>query len=167
MLDATAYDTDVADFQGALSAIANANLAPLHDLLFAGPMTLEGSAGSDWLIGDKFADHLNGHGGADLLSGGNGGDVILGGNGHDDLAGGNGKDVLNGGAGAGELGAAKFHIGEHAHDGSDRIIYNDQTGALYYDPDGKGGVSQVKFAELDAGLKLSHSDFSVYNVLSL
>jgi Ca2+-binding RTX toxin-like protein len=240
LLDAAGYDTDIADFQGALSEIANADLAPLHDLLFAGPMTLEGSAGNDWLVGDKFADHLNGHGGADLLSGGNGSDVILAGNGRDDLAGGNGKDLLKGGAGAddlyggngadvliggggadhlsgdgghdvmtggkgadvfefdlppdqagvdtitdfqtgldtialfgsfadiggpGELGASKFHIGDHAHDGSDRFIYNDKTGALYYDPDGKGGVSQIKFAHLDAGLNLSNADFEVDGAL--
>jgi hypothetical protein len=33
--------------------------------------------------------------------------------------------------------------------------------ALYYDPDGAGGVAQTKFAQFEKGTKLKASDFNV------
>jgi Ca2+-binding RTX toxin-like protein len=46
-------------------------------------------------------------------------------------------------------------------DGSDRIIYLQSTGALFYDKDGSSGAVRVKFAQLTAGTVLSVDDFSV------
>jgi len=46
-------------------------------------------------------------------------------------------------------------------DAGDRIIYDDTTGAVYYDSDGVGGVVQTQFATLSAGLALTNFDFFV------
>jgi Ca2+-binding RTX toxin-like protein len=62
---------------------------------------------------------------------------------------------------AGPLDAGAFHIGAAATDAAHRIIYDDATGALYYDPDGDGAGAAVQFAALTPGLVLTSSDFIV------
>jgi hypothetical protein len=65
--------------------------------------------------------------------------------------------------GPGTLKGTEFHVGKHAGDSDDYIIYNKHTGALYYDADGNGGGSpQVEFAHLDKHLNLHHDDFTVF-----
>jgi Ca2+-binding RTX toxin-like protein len=64
-------------------------------------------------------------------------------------------------AGVGFLSAGEFLIGDAAQDASDRIIYDDETGALYYDADGTGATAAVQFAELDPGLALTRFDFEI------
>jgi serralysin len=54
---------------------------------------------------------------------------------------------------------AEFRVGSGALDASDRIIYNNQTGALLYDADGTGAQGAVQFATLDAGLFVTGADF--------
>ena len=61
----------------------------------------------------------------------------------------------------GALAASQFVIGTAAQDATDRIIYNSNTGALFYDNDGVGGNAQVQFAELAQGLALTNFDFLV------
>jgi Ca2+-binding RTX toxin-like protein len=61
----------------------------------------------------------------------------------------------------GTLASSAFHTGSAAHDSSDRIVYNKSAGALYYDADGTGVAAPVKFAQLAAGLGLTHADFYV------
>ena len=61
----------------------------------------------------------------------------------------------------GALNAAAFVIGAAAADGSDRIIYNAGTGALFFDADGTGAGAAVQFGWLTPGLALSASDFMV------
>jgi Ca2+-binding RTX toxin-like protein len=56
---------------------------------------------------------------------------------------------------------SQFVIGAAALDAGDRIIYNDATGAVYYDSDGVGGTAQIQFAQLSAGLALTNFDFLV------
>ena len=70
-------------------------------------------------------------------------------------------DVFTALAGAGALADTAFRKGSTAGDADDRIIYDKQTGALYYDPDGNGIAPQVQFATLDKGLKLTAGDFTV------
>jgi Ca2+-binding RTX toxin-like protein len=64
---------------------------------------------------------------------------------------------------AGDLNASAFYsaAGGKAHDASDRVIYNSKTGDLYFDADGNGSSAAVKFAHLDAGLKLTAADFDL------
>ena len=63
------------------------------------------------------------------------------------------------GMGTGHLKADFFFVGAAAHDADDHIIYNDATGALYYDSDGTGAHAQVLFAVIanhaHAGLALN------------
>ncbi len=64
--------------------------------------------------------------------------------------------------GPGTLKGHEFHIGKHAADPDDFIIYDKNSGALYYDPDGNGhGFAKVQFAQLDKNLDLHHDDFTV------
>ncbi|MBM6593047.1 calcium-binding protein [Microvirga pudoricolor] len=53
----------------------------------------------------------------------------------------------------------QFETGFQAEDSEDRIIYNPNTGALFYDRDGTGSMAAVKFAQLQTGLGLSGGDF--------
>jgi Ca2+-binding RTX toxin-like protein len=59
---------------------------------------------------------------------------------------------------------SQFVIGAAALDANHRIIYNDATGAVYYDSDGVGGAAQIQFATLSAGLALTNFDFLVVAV---
>jgi len=143
---------------------------------------LRGSMLADTINGLGGSDHINGRSGDDRLEGGLGADVLMGGGGADrfvfaskvgagnidaigDFAVGIDTIVLDHGFFArlqeGDLAPAAFTIASSAQDGSDRIIYNSRTGALSYDADGAGGDKAIQFAELDAGLKLSESDFHI------
>lgn len=44
----------------------------------------------------------------------------------------------------------------------DRILYDRNTGSIYYDADGSGTQAAIKFAEVDAGLAMKASNFFVY-----
>lgn len=62
----------------------------------------------------------------------------------------------------GTLLESQFHKGTAATDFDQRIIYDKQSGALYYDLDGVGiSFEQVQFATLGRHTKLAASDFSV------
>jgi len=45
---------------------------------------------------------------------------------------------------------ARTAFGKHAADASDRIIYNKDTGALYYHPNGTSGAPRVELRRLCA-----------------
>jgi len=61
----------------------------------------------------------------------------------------------------GALDKKAFHIGKSAKTADQHIIYNQKTGALYYDADGSGAGAAVKFAQLKAGTVLQAWDFIV------
>jgi hypothetical protein len=65
------------------------------------------------------------------------------------------------GLATGTLAASAFRVGTTAFDASARIVYNDDTGALFFDQDGTGAVAKVQFATLDAGLAMSNLDFLI------
>ncbi|MGH8662402.1 MAG: Ig-like domain-containing protein [Burkholderiales bacterium] len=80
----------------------------------AGDDTLSGDSGSDKLAGGSGNDTLNGGSGSDELEGGSGNDFLFGGSGNDELEGGSGNDALIGGDGADEL---------EGGSGSDLFVY--------------------------------------------
>jgi cysteinyl-tRNA synthetase len=155
------------------------------------PAYIKPTSGADRLRGSNLGDTIDGLGGDDKVNGRDGNDKLHGGLGDDVLNGGAGKDqfifdarlgkanvdaIIDFEVGndrivldhdvftkleTGDLTASAFAIGSKAGDGSDRIIYSDRTGALYYDADGSGQAKPVLFAELDAHLTLSASDFLV------
>jgi Ca2+-binding RTX toxin-like protein len=148
-----------------------------------GADTLSGESGNDAISGENGADRLSGGSGDDRLNGGSGDDVLSGGGGRDVFVfsarvdGGSvdritdfsvrddtfvlSDNVFDHAGPDGHLKTSAFYTGSSAHDATDRIIYDRQTGALYYDPDGSGGADQAQFAQLHAGLKLAAADFLI------
>jgi len=59
------------------------------------------------------------------------------------------------------LARADFRVGTHATTASQHIIYDHQTGALFYDPDGSGPIPEIQFATLSFHPTLTHADFLV------
>ena len=62
---------------------------------------------------------------------------------------------------SGALATTAFALGAHAADANDRIIYDANTGAVFFDADGSGAGAQVQFAQLDAHLAIAARDFFV------
>jgi Ca2+-binding RTX toxin-like protein len=145
---------------------------------------LRGEDQNDNLRGMEGSDQLWGGNGDDALNGGTGKDVLIGGAGNDrfifnaplvapnidrirdyDPA----DDTIeleNGifsGLKRGALSASAFdsNTSGRAMDASDRIIYETDTGKLFFDPDGTGSQARAHFATLDRSLDLRHTDFLV------
>lgn len=176
-----ATDGSLADTQAISITVDNLSGVTLNGT--SGKNTLNGTREEDTLKGKNGKDTLKGKGGNDLLNGGKGKDKLIGGDGEDaflfrdkitssnidtikDFEVGTDRirlddKVFTKIGGTGDLKAKFFEKGKKADDGKDRIIYDKKSGNLYYDKDGKGGKDQVKFANLDKGLKLTEDDFLV------
>lgn len=154
---------------------------------------LIGDAGKDTLFGDGGNDVFSAGEGADVLYGGDGNDFLRGGLGKDTLTGGAGADRFNfnflGAANADRIvdfvpgtdrialsggtfpevhasvDAQEFRLGTAAVDGDDRILYDNATGRLYYDPDGSlngaSSAAAVLFAIVANHAALTYQDFYV------
>jgi Ca2+-binding RTX toxin-like protein len=137
---------------------------------------LNGGRGNDALDGLKGNDRLSGGSGKDQLTGGSGSDVFIFAAALDgktnvdrilDLE--LGLDIVELDIGIfrkagvlGELGEAAFAFNNsgRATDKADRIIYEVDTGELYYDSDGSRAKSgAVLFAKLEKNLELAAEDF--------
>ena len=132
---------------------------------------LDGGSGGDVLIGGKGKDFLDGDDGFDRLIGGAGADQFafrseLVNNvdtivdfqvGVDKIALSHCVFTLDGDT----VSADQFHVGAAAADGNDHIVYNPNTGALFYDADGNGSGAAIHFATLAKHLALTHDDFLV------
>jgi Ca2+-binding RTX toxin-like protein len=154
------------------------------DKIFGSPAddTLFGFKGADLIKGKAGDDHIKGGRGSDQLHGGTGDNVLYGnkGNdtfffdekvgtfvdrikdfdrGHDLIALDNEHVFKQLDALGATLKAKNFHVGAHAQDGNDFLIYHQNTGALFYDKDGNGPHSQVKIAVFDNAPHLSTDDF--------
>ncbi len=54
-----------------------------------------------------------------------------------------------------------FVVGTKAKGTLDRVIYDQNVVALYYDADGTGKTAQIKIAQLTKGLAMTYKDFWV------
>ncbi|MGO4831920.1 calcium-binding protein, partial [Rhizobiaceae sp. 2RAB30] len=148
---------------------------------------ITGNSGANTLSGLGGNDTLNGYSGTDILYGGSGNDVLTGGGGPDyfvfdtalsptanvdritDLLPWSDKIRLDNavmpglGATLGTLAAGKFWASGTgvAHDSDDRIIYETDTGKLFYDSNGNASGGAVHFATLSPNLALTNADFAV------
>jgi serralysin len=147
---------------------------------------VRGTAFADKLTGSSVRNQLAGDAGNDQLAGGHGNDMLVGGAGKDTFL---FNSALNGTTnvdtiddfivvddtirlensvftklvGTGVLTAAQFakNINGNATQADDRIIYETDTGNLFYDLDGSGTGAKVLFAKLDGGLSLTAADFFI------
>jgi Ca2+-binding RTX toxin-like protein len=143
--------------------------------LGTGPINLTGNANGNVVRGNYGNNRLNGGDGRDELTGLGGQDEYLfntplnAATNVDEITDFNVTDdtilldqgIFSSSLGLGNISAGEFVIGTAAQDANDRIIYDSNTGALFYDNDGVGGNAQVQFAELGRGLALTNLDFLV------
>ncbi|MBC1222825.1 calcium-binding protein [Nostoc sp. UCD121] len=132
------------------------------------------------ISGTDYNDFIVGTNGNDILTGGNGNDSLYGGDGTDTFGFNNYNGGVNtiydfnttneliqvyafnfaGGLSIGLLQKTQFTIGTSATTSSQRFIYDDSTGALFFDQDGSAsGFTQVQFAKLSTGLSLTENNF--------
>ena len=136
---------------------------------------ISGGSGADRLVGGKGDDTLRGEAGNDVLTGGADADTFrfdtalnkstnvdrITDFSHVDDTIALDKGIFTKIGPFGTLKPAAFFQGTHAHDATDRIIYNHATGALFYDDDGTGAHAQVLFAVLTTKPAISFNDFTV------
>ncbi len=147
-------------------------------------LTLTGSANingrgnslANTLVGNAGNNVLDGRAGSDVLTGGLGADTfvfkeVLGASNIDTITDFNvvadmirlDNAVFSAIAGTGTLSLAQFaaNASGTAQDASDRIIYETDTGKLFYDSNGSAAGGAIQFAKLDAGLSLTNADFNI------
>ena len=157
----------------------------VENLTLTGANAVNGTGNSlaNILTGNSAANVLSGADGADEINGGGGNDALAGGAGADTFAfdtaldGVNNVDSIVGfssaddsieldsdvftGLTAGALDSSAFALGPVAVDADDRIIYNSQTGDIFFDADGVDGNDAVLFAHVSPGTLLTASDFVI------
>jgi Ca2+-binding RTX toxin-like protein len=145
-----------------------------------------GNSGSNTVKGFGGNDVLKGGGGNDLLYGGIGNDKLYGNSGRDAFVFDtkphrfSNKDTIvdfsvrddtirldnaiftkAGANGAFKSAAFWSSTSGKAHDRTDRIIYDTDSGKLFYDADGIGRAAAVEFAQISKNLALTYKDFYV------
>jgi len=141
--------------------------------------------GDDILSGGLGNDSLYGADGNDTVYGGLGNDLLSGGSGNDSFVfstplGATNVDTITyfsavedtirlenaafTGLSAGRLAAAAFRSNTTglAQDTSDRIVFETDTGKLYFDRDGIGVAARVQFAVITSVSGITNADFLVY-----
>ncbi|WP_442580620.1 beta strand repeat-containing protein [Mesorhizobium sp. ASY16-5R] len=136
------------------------------------------------LTGNEFGQSITGNAGANRIDGGAGADTLRGLGGADIFAfttapgGGNSDTIVDFASGVdhieldatvfatlavGVLGAGMFSANASglAQDADDRIVYDTDSGALFYDADGVGGSAGIQFATLLGAPGIDASDFVV------
>jgi serralysin len=145
-----------------------------------------GTAFNDSLIGSAVANTLRGEAGNDFIAGGLGNDILRGDAGKDTflfntaLNETSNVDMISDFVvvddtirlenaiftkitGTGALTSAQFvkNTTGLATDADDRVIYESDTGALYYDSNGSAAGGSVRFATIQANLNLTAADFFI------
>ncbi|MFI0844573.1 calcium-binding protein [Mesorhizobium sp. IMUNJ 23232] len=122
-----------------------------------GGNVLDGAGGNDWLFGMGGSDTFRF---STALSNGNVDKIMDFNVAEDQIA---LSSSIFAALGVGALDASAFKDSFLApRDADDRIIYNSNTGSLFYDADGSGNAfAAVKFAVLASGLSLTAADFVV------
>jgi Ca2+-binding RTX toxin-like protein len=147
-------------------------------------LALTGSANVN-ATGNSLSNSVYGNSGNNLISGGLGNDTLIGAGGSDlfefaTALGATNIDrivdfsvaadtirlshtIFTAIVGTGTLSSAQFvaNTSGTAQDASDRIIYEADTGKLFYDSNGSAAGGAVQFAQLSAGLALTANDFSI------
>ncbi len=165
------------------------DLSPGNDVMhgYGGNDVINGYAGNDKLYGDSGKDTIYGGDGDDRIHGGSGNDKLYGGAGKDDfvfdttansksstdriqdfrsvddtidLA----RSVFTKLKYFGQIHKANIVIGKNAvaHDSNDYIIYQTNTGKLYYDSNGSAHGGMVLIATISGHPTLHLSDFMVF-----
>jgi Ca2+-binding RTX toxin-like protein len=159
---------------------------PTPEEIYVGADTLNGTSGSNTLKGYGGNDKLNGQGGNDFLYGGAGNDTLYGGTGKDAFVfdtkanSRTNKDAIKdfkvvddtvrldnavftkvGSYGTLKSSAFWTNNTGKAHDRDDRVIYDKDSGVLYYDADGSGKGAAVAFATISKNLGMTNKDFYV------
>ncbi len=150
----------------------------VENLLLTGTAHLSGT-------GNALGNSMTGNSGNNNLNGGAGNDTLIGGAGADTFLfttalGATNIDSLTDfdvaadtirlenaiftGLATGTLAASAFvaNTSGKAADASDRIIYETDTGRLFFDMDGTGATAKIHFATLASGLALTNADFVAF-----
>jgi Ca2+-binding RTX toxin-like protein len=145
-------------------------------------LNLTGNLSGNTIIGNDGVNVIDGRDGSDTLNGRAGPDTLIGGAGLDSylfdtlLGAGNVDTIMDFNVAddtivlenaifaalpAGSLTPDRFAFGTMALSANVRILYDSTTGNLFYDSDGLGGSSAIRFAQLNGAPALTHLDFLV------
>ncbi len=170
--------TEIDTVKSSKSFILAANV---ENLTLTGTAAINGTGNelNNVLTGNKRFNELRAGAGDDIMDGGLGKDVLTGGDGQDIFQLLNrSKDTITDFSviddtiqlensvftkltATGVLNADNFKIGAAATDVNDYVIYNNDTGALFYDANGSGAGGATQIAVLGINLALTYADFFV------
>ncbi|WP_442578534.1 calcium-binding protein [Mesorhizobium sp. ASY16-5R] len=183
--------TDTASYASAAAGVTVGLAAPAGNTgeaagdTFNSVENLEGSGFGDRLSGNSAANAISGLNGADVIDGGAGSDTLTGGGGKDyfvftSTLGPTNIDIITdfsaaddtirldnaifaavGATGALASGYFRANATGTAQDANDRILYETDTGKLFYDADGNGAGAAIHFATLTGNPTITAADFQV------
>jgi Ca2+-binding RTX toxin-like protein len=184
------YNTADVIVETSTTDAADRVMAAVHYSLGTGvrveQLTTNGSSGTSgiYLVGNEFAQEITGNAGNNRLEGKGGHDILRGLGGNDTFAfastlgAANVDTILDFNVSddrfllsdsvfkaltPGTLSATAFRANTTglAEDADDRIVYESDTGNVYYDANGSASGGSVLFAKVTIGLALTNADFSV------
>jgi Ca2+-binding RTX toxin-like protein len=179
-VDSTDTVVEAADggYDTVLSSVSVTLDANVEELQLTRSSAINGTGNqiANVIVGNSAANTINGAGGNDTLTGGAGRDAFV----FDTALGPSNIDRITDfsvpsdsirldndvfiGLSAGGLSSQAFrkNTSGNAVDANDRIIYETDTGRVWFDRDGNGSAAKVQFAVLDRNLAITHADFIVF-----